>query len=399
MSRALRLLSVLVIAAAGSSCSEQTVLIGAVLPLTGSAEIYGKPIRNGIELAFAEVTAGDLAYTLELTTVDSGSDPARAAEQAAALYDQGAIAIIGGVTSAEALEMVEAADRAERILISPSASQPQLTGISKNFYRVFSSDFLEGTKMGNFATSTLDLETAVIVAEQQPYARGIQAVFKEAFERQGGKVLEVIEYPANTSDFSGLLDRVVTLRPRAVYLAAYANEVAAMIRELRRLGFAGTILTTSSFASPQAIREAGPSAEGVFLTQAVFEVDSETPESRSFVEAYRDKYGTDPDLYAAHGYDAMKVLAAALRATQRATPTEMWKGMRSIRDHQGVTGSLQFDEKGDVQKYPRVYIIKDGAPADYEGEVGEKRRELEEKRRELERRMRELERQRANPGN
>jgi branched-chain amino acid transport system substrate-binding protein len=398
MSRTLRLLSVLLVAGGSLSCQEQTVLVGSVLPLTGTAEIYGKPIRNGVELAFAEITAGDFPYPLELEVVDSGSDAARAAELAAALYDKGALAIIGGVTSAEALEMVRAADQADRILLSPSASQPQLTGISKNFYRVFPSDFLEGTKMGNFSTATLELETAVIVAEQQPYARGIQAVFKEAFERQGGQVLEVIEYPPNTSDYSGLLARVLTLRPQAVYLAAYANQVAAMIRELRRLGFTGTVLTTSSFASPQAIQQAGGAAEGVYLTQAVFEAASDTPEIHSFVEAYRRKYGADPDLYAAHGYDAMRVVAAALRASERPTPAELWKGMRGIREFVGVTGSLQFDEKGDVQKYPRVYTIKDGAPVDYEATVAERRREIEERRRELERRMRELERQRANPG-
>jgi branched-chain amino acid transport system substrate-binding protein len=397
MSRTLRFLAVLPVLAAAASCGEKTVLVGAVLPLTGSAEIYGKPIRNGVELAFAEVTAEDFPYALQLEIVDSASDADKAAEQAEALYQKGALAVIGGVTSAEALEMVGAADRADRILLSPSASQPQLTGISKNFYRVFPSDFLEGTKMGNFATATLELETAVIIAEQQPYARGIQAVFKEAFERQGGKVLEVIEYPPNTSDYSGLLGRVLTLKPQGVYLAAYANEVAAMIRGLRGLGYQGSLLTTSSFASPQAIQQAGTSANGVFLTQAVFEADSETPEIRRFVAAYRAKYGSAPDLYAAHGFDAMKVLAQALRATERPTSNELWKGMRSIREYPGVTGSLQFDEKGDVQKYPRIYSIRDGLPVDYEGQFEERRRDLEERRRDLERRMRELERQGARP--
>ena len=74
------------------------------------------------------------------------------------------LAVIGGVTTAEALEMVSVADREGLVLLSPSASSPQLTGISKNFFRIFISDFREGTKMGNFAAGQMELSSVVILA-------------------------------------------------------------------------------------------------------------------------------------------------------------------------------------------------------------------------------------------
>jgi branched-chain amino acid transport system substrate-binding protein len=271
--------------------------------------------------------------------------------------------------------------------VSPSASTPQLSGISKNFYRVFPSDAREGATMGNFATQKLKAEKVVILAKEDAYAKGIQAVFKTEFERYGGEVLDLIEFPSLGSDLSGLVERVMTLRPDAVYLAAYAPDLAQMIRYLREQGYKGTIFTTSAFAAPEIIAQVGRPAEGVFLTQAVFDIDSEDPKIRSFIDAYRAKYDLEPDLYAAHGYDSVMVLAEALRIGGR-TSSELWKGIRSIRDFSGATGTVQFDERGDVQKFPRVYVVNEGILVDYEAEVERRRRELLERLRDLEKEQR-----------
>src|SRR5690606_11938136 len=115
---------------------------------------------------------------LELVVKDSQADPQLAVQLLGEAYGQGALAAIGGVTSDEALAMVKVAEERDRILISPSASSPALTGASSNFFRVFPSDFVEGTKMATFAAGTLDLEDAMILATEAPYGRGIQEVFK-----------------------------------------------------------------------------------------------------------------------------------------------------------------------------------------------------------------------------
>ena len=363
---------------------EEVVKFGAVLPLTGEAAIYGLPVHRGVDLAFEHLLSQqDLPYQLELVTVDSESDPEKAKELLIQVYRDGALAAIGGVTTAEALKMVAVADEFDRILISPSASTPQLSGISKYFYRVFPSDAREGATMGNFATQKLKAEKVVILAKEDAYAKGIQEVFKTEFERYGGEVLDLIEFPSLGSDLSGLVERVMTLRPDAVYLAAYAPDLAQMIKHLRDQGFKGTIFTTSAFAAPEIIAQVGRPAEGVFLTQAVFDIHSEDPTIRKFIDAYRAKYDLEPDLYAAHGYDSVLVLAEALKLGGR-TSSELWKGIRSIRDFSGATGTVQFDERGDVQKFPRVYVVNEGVLVDYEAEVERRRRELLERLRELE---------------
>jgi len=354
------------------------VRFAAILPLSGGHEIYGEAIRHGVELALRDLQAReDYPYEVEVTVVDSQGDPEKAAELLSELYGDGAIAAIGGVTTPEALRMVAVAARNDRILLSPSATSPELTGISKNVYRLLPTDQREGTTMGNFAARKLGLESIVILAKQDAYARGNQEVFAGEFERNGGHVLETIEYPPGAADFTGFVDRVMTLRPGGVYIAAYAEDVGRMLTLLRDRGFEGSMLTTSAFAAPAVIERVGRAAEGVFLTQAVFETDTEDPVARKFVRDFQAAYGKTPDLYAAHGYDAVMVLADAILELDRGpVGADMWKGIRKLKDYSGVTGTIQFDERGDVQKFPRVYVIEQGNLVDYEREVTRRRQEL-----------------------
>ncbi len=371
-------------------CGKSASRFGAVLPLTGSAAVYGQSIRKGIDLAFDELRKNPVYGPLELTVVDSGSDPARAASELEKVYDGGALAAIGGVTSAEALAMVRVADKANQVLLSPSASQPQLTGISTNFFRVFPSDFAEGTVMAKYAFDTLKVKTVVILAKQETYAKGIQQVFDEEFRKKGGQVLELIEFPGNATDFQALVDRVATLKPDAAYVAAYANELSRIIPELRAQGFAGYILTTSSFATAESVGHTGPAAEGTLFTQSAFDIDDKSPDHvKTFAAGYKAKYGHAPDLYAAHGYDSMMVLAEAMRQGGKSS-SSFWKGMRSIHEFPGVTGTFQFDEKGDVQKFPHVYVVRDGKAIDVEKERQKALEEARRKMQEIERQLREL---------
>jgi len=111
----------------------------------------------------------------------------------------------------------------------------------------------------------------------------------------------------------------------------------------------------------------------VLLTQIA--VADDDPNMMAFEEAYREKYGEEPSTWAAHGYDALKVLVAAMEegGTRR---DEVWKGMRGLKGYHGATGVIQFDEKGDVGKFPRTYVVDGGELVDYEQAVDAKRQEI-----------------------
>lgn len=392
--RLLATLALATLSILATGCGDQPTTIGVVIPLAGEDSVYGEAVSNGIKLAFEDIVAeGNQDPEIVLSIQDSGSDPAKAKELLEKVYDDGALLALGGITSGEAKEMVAVADKYNRVLISPSASSPELTGISSNFYRIWPSDFAAASKMAQFVSQDLKLDEVVVVAEEKDYARGIQGAFASALTNLGGKVVEVVEFPPNTSEFSGLVERVITLAPKAVYLAAYGADIGSMIQELRKAKFQGYILTTSAFASSQFIVPVGEAAAGVILTQSVFELDSDHAHLKSFVEAYRAKYNKDPDIFSAHGYDAMKVAAAAINGRAQ-LPSEVSKGLRDIKDFPGVTGSISFNEKGDVLKYPRLYVIsRDLVLQDYNERVRQQQEEIKRRREELRKKLEQLNQQ------
>lgn len=342
------------------ACSPTSVSVAVILPLTGEYAAYGVSIEKGIKLAYEEVAAdGDSQPPIDDFKVrDSKSDNKTALIWLEQEIQRGAIAVIGGVTTAEAKAMIPITDKNGVVLLSPSASSPELSGISKTFFRVWPSDQTEATKLAQSAYGELQTKTIVVVAGQDPYSRGAEGVFKKAYEAQGGKILETIEYPAGSRDLSGVAVRVMELQPEAVFVADYADGVAELVHDLRGRQYPGRILTTSAFASSAAIEKFGKEAEGVILAQTTFDPNSTDEQVRDFVAAFKTHYGELPDIYAAYGYDAMKVLARASQGRQ-ILPAEIAAGLRSdaFKGYTGVTGPISFDDKGDVMKSPRLYTI------------------------------------------
>ena len=202
---------------------ESTVELAVVLPLTGEWSIYGEPIRQGVELAITEVQERkDLPYRVKFEILDSESDPVRAAEVLETAYRDGALAAVGGVTSAEALSMLPVAEDMERLLLSPSASSPALSGISRYFFRVFPSDFREGTTMGNFVAQKRNITNLAILSADTEYAKGVSEVFEAAFER----VLAIDPDAAGVHVELRRLRRLLRRRPKIRVRGAAARAVA-----------------------------------------------------------------------------------------------------------------------------------------------------------------------------
>jgi len=344
--------------------SEETPTVSAILPLTGELSIYGESIQRGLDLAVIDLRANPDAVEFNLTVVDSAGDPETAGRLLLEQYTAGAVAAIGGVTTDEALAMVPIADESQRVLLSPSASGAELTGASAKFYRVVPSDAKEGATMATFATQKLELEEIAILSSASSYAVGIRDAFSSQFQQLGGKVSEVIEVPAG-GDVAAAVEQVVALNPKGVYVAGYVSEIESLLVALRSTGYDLPVLTTSAFALPDVIARIGEPTRRVYLTQMVFNAESDDPKVRAFADAYRAAYNSDPDVYAAQAYDSMMVLAEALKELGPVAG-DFWRAVRGIRDFVGVGGVLQFDERGDAQRFHRVHVIQKAEIVDFE---------------------------------
>lgn len=348
-----------------TSCSRR-LFVGVVLPETGEAAVYGASIKSGLKIAFDDAIAARTAPEgLEVEYRDSASDPAQAASTLGGLYNDGALAVIGGVTSAEANAMIPVADRWERVLLSPSASAPDLAKRSVYFLRVFPSDDLEGVKAADLLAITRGARTALIVQEDNTYSRGLLPVFVGEYRNQGGRVVGSVR-TADPGWDRQVRDVLAGQQPAAVYICGYGDAIIDALRIVRSTGFAGTICTTSALNAASLLQRAGHLAEGVFLPLSGFDAASPQEPTRTFVARYHEVYNMTPDIYAAHGYDAALVCLYALRGLRTRAGSEVQVRMRGLGDQRGVTGPLAFDDYGNIKHYPRSHWIQGGKVEDYD---------------------------------
>ena len=111
---------------------------------------------------------------------------------------------------------------------------------------------------------------------------------------------------------------------------------------------------------PKLLEVAGPAAEGAVFSVPTYDPTSTDPTVNKFVAAYRAKYGSEPDAFAATGYDSLRVLAEAIRLSNGKTPQEIQKGMTLVRNFPGPSGTVTFDRDGDVQKPLMLLTIQNG---------------------------------------
>jgi branched-chain amino acid transport system substrate-binding protein len=342
--------------------------IGVLLPSTGVAGAYGESIESGIRLAITESREKN-AYprSLEVDWADSGSDPARAlAELKKLVRDRGVRLVIGGATNAEARVILPELERLGVVCLSPSASAPDLAKQSQLFFRIFPSDDLQGHTAATFLYERLAQKQVFLYEGNPEYARGIEPAFRKQYEEAlGGSVAAVFsladagwrERSASALGATGI---------GAAYIVAYAEETVDVLRHLAEQQFAGRVVATSAFYSTRVIRDAGPLAEGVLFPLPPFDRTSEKEPVLSFVNRYMDTYNRAPDVFAAHGYDAMRYAIEVMRI---ASPqiTEIRQGFQfGVRDFMGVTGPIVFDELGGVKHYPKMFVVKDGQVLSYE---------------------------------
>jgi branched-chain amino acid transport system substrate-binding protein len=345
-----------------SGCGSKPV-VGVILPSTGPAASYGESIESGIRLGLNDARARrELPTGFEVIWADSGSDPERAiAELRTMVTDNDVKMIIGGATSAEAVALIPVLDDLEVVCLSPSASAPGLAQMSRYFFRIYPSDELEGHTAATFLFERLGVARVVLFSGDTDYTRGIKPEFLKQYEDAlGGVVMEEIEL----ADPQWRERARAALQPpdgRAIYVIGYAPEILQVVTFAREIGFAGRIVTTSAFYSGDAIREAGAAAEGVLFPLPPFDRTSEKEPVLSFVNHYMETYQRAPDVFAAHGYDAM---GFTVRIFQKADPPSTLEILKAINfgvaEYNGVTGPILFDDYGDVKHYPKMFIVNDG---------------------------------------
>jgi branched-chain amino acid transport system substrate-binding protein len=346
----------------------EPVKIGVLLPETGPAGTYAKAVRQAIDLAAEEVNAagGIKGGPLVIVYRDTGSRSEAAQVAMRELVEtEGVTAILGPITSTVALSIVPIATEKQIVVLSPAASSPRLTQEGgEYFFRNYPSDVVEGHTMAEFCRN-LALDRVAVLATNDIFGKGISEIFIDKYQASTREVVlnESFESGLSAERAVELAKKVKSSGAKAVYMAAYEPDVAELLKALESEDVEIARLGTSA-VTPKIAELAGEAAEHLIFPQTAFNpMDVSTPNVVNFVNAYKAKYGSNPDNYAAHSYDAVNVLATGLNKV--AVPGDL-RDLLWTDAFDGVTGRIDFNLQGDIVQAPRLYAILNGQRVSYD---------------------------------
>lgn len=348
--------------------TQKTIIkVGVVLPLTGDGAAYGKKEKNGIELAIQETNQALRDRNIEIIPVyeDSQGVPAPAVAAFTKLIDiDKIVTLIGGAFSSPTLAMVPIADKKKIVVLSPSASSPKLSGSSRFFFRVWPSDTAEGAMMAEVAITQLQLKKIAILYGNNDYGMGLKDVFAQKVKQQGVQIATIESYNEGDSDFRSQLTKIKSMDVDGIYMPGYYKEFAKILKQAKELGVNAQFMSCGTFHEPEILQIAGNAAEGVVFVQPYFDRNGEDPVTKNFVASYEKQFGVEAGVYAAHGYDAAKILGKVIiDGNQDSSSIQI--ALLELRNFPGVTGKTTFIEGGDVIKTSRVMTVKNGTFVNY----------------------------------
>lgn len=339
------------------------IVIGVSLPLTGDSADWGKSQQDGYELALAQVngSGGVKGRPIKLIYGDDEGLPNQGISVLQRFIDIDHIQALTGVAnSSVALAYIPIITQKKLVFISSGASSPKLSGASKYFFRTWPSDIAEALAMAQYSRQKLGVSSVSILYINNDYGVGLADPFANEFSSLGGRVLGRESFEQNATDMRAQLTKIKGQGPQAIYLAGDPPEMARCITQARQLGITTKFLSISTLNDKQVFAVVKSSdIEGTVITDASFDPNSDRPEARAFVSAFRAKFNRDPGILANTAYDALMVLAHAM--TEVGTdPDVIADYLHSMKTYPGVAGPINFTQGGDVNRPIRISVAENG---------------------------------------
>ena len=331
-----------------------TVKIGHVAPLTGGIAHLGKDNENGARMAVDEINAaggidvGGAKVKFELVAEDDKADPKEGTLAAQKIVDAGVVAVVGHLNSGTSIPASKIYSDASVTQISPSATNPKLTEQGfKTTFRVVANDNQQGAVLANFAATEMKAKTIAIIDDRTAYGQGLADVVERVAKEKGLKVVAREFTNDKASDFNAILTKVRATKPDVVMYGGMDATAGPMAKQMKQLGIKAPMLAGDGVCSPEFIKLAGDAA-GVLTCSMAGEAVEKMAKGPDFVARYKAKFNQDVQVYSPYSYDAVFVIAEAMKRAGKADRAAIAAAMPAT-NYTGVTGTIAFDEKGDIK--------------------------------------------------
>ena len=346
----------------GSSSSGGTIRIGVPVPLSGEYASAGTDILHGAQLAAKNINAsgGVDGKKIQIVSQDDACLASTGSQAAQKLISQGIAAAAGGYCSTAAFPELEAFHRAGIPYVMDASTNPELTeqGFTDAF-RTIGRDDEQGPIAASFITSFLHATRVAVGNDNSTYAKGLANATVSALQKDGAQVVFNNALTPGQSDYTSFLTKIGQSKPQVFYYTGYYPEFGLLLKEAKQLGLTFTMMGGDANNDPTLIKTAGSAATGAMMTTAP--LAQFLSSAKGYVSQYTAAYGTGPGPYSSYEYDAVGVVAQAIKNAHSTTPSSITAALRSI-SYSGITGDFHFDSVGD--RAPANYIVitvKNGA--------------------------------------
>ncbi|MFO0682749.1 MAG: penicillin-binding protein activator [Sandaracinus sp.] len=345
-------------------------VIGAILPLTGPAREIGQHALRGLVLASGAPPDGPPPPgSAQLVFRDDASDPARAVTAVDELVSQHrAIAIIGPLDGPVA-EAAAARAQALGVPLIALSARGELTSAGPMVFRLFPTLDAEARTLVDAAIRR-GAHRFAILRPASGYGNAMHTAFERAVSAAGGELVGDATYEATATTFGPAVTQLVATRPDAVLVADGAQKLALVAPALAAGGLfsvpqGGTapgtargiaLLVPSVALDERTIRATSRYLQGASFA-APFYAASTDPETRTFVDAFHTRFGTEPDTFSAYAYDAFRLVRRAVEGGET-TRAGVAARLPSLHDVPTVGASAGLDASRSAAHATRVLVLR-----------------------------------------
>lgn len=345
------------------SCKNDSneLVIGLINPDTGELATYGEKIRRGIAIAEEEISEQKLlpGYKLIVQKEDTKGDSKESLNAVHKLINVSHVKyIIGEISGNATLAVLPYTESKGVFLFSPGAASPKLTNASRLFARNWPSNSAEAISAAEYTYDVLMYKKAIVVYVNNEWGLGLQENFEKKFVEKGGMIVDREIYPYENTDFRSVVSKIKQIDADVIYLAGNQREMGLFMKQLREARKETPVVSNTSFLESDCLNLAGNAANGVIVPTPAYDPTNSSEKIRSFAEKYKKRYGTQPSLVDANGYDALMLIVEAINNVGN-DPYAVSDYIRNLKNYNAAGGNESFID-GDVQIETSFKIVQNG---------------------------------------
>lgn len=342
--------------------SNKPIIIGFSAQLTGRQGELGVQERNGVQLAVEKInqSGGISGHKIELIISDDFGIPSKAEAVDEELINKNVTAIIGHATSAQTLEGLKATNPAKVVMIGPTVSTPELSGLDDYFFRVYPSfkDSLQAFAKYIYEHDSITKMAIICDTDNAAYSKSYSTTFGDKFKSLGGNITAEVSFSSVTHpDFSSLLMKLRESKAEGILIIASDMDTALIAQGVRLIGWQIPLFTSSWAPTENLINNGGQAVEGIKFEQA-YDLTNQSKAFSDFQSSYKARFGNSPSFGAALAYDATMALVEALKKTG-GKADGLKQELLKIQNFSGTIGDFSFNKFGDVKRACYVSSIRE----------------------------------------